>query len=38
MLTHPFSHVAKEISKLTENLRDGRQITVTADKYANRRL
>ncbi|NCO83341.1 MAG: ATP-binding protein [Nitrospirae bacterium CG_4_10_14_3_um_filter_44_29] len=38
MLTHPFSHVAKEIGKLTENLRDGRQASVMTDKYAHRRL
>jgi len=37
MLTHPFSHVAKEISKLTDNLREDRQAVIN-DRYAHRRL
>jgi len=36
MLTHPYSHVAKEIGKLTENLKDGRHVSMMADRYARR--
>lgn len=38
LLTYPLSHAAKSIGRLSDNLIEGKEITVTGDEYTSTRL